>query len=419
MLSIQKSTVQCLQSKAGRKMASVGLDITDDYIAVHVEQSETVLIKPAVIGLEKDGNTWYAGEEAYRCALSGQGMMTDGLVSLLLQDGEKELCGTAYSAAELLSRLLSILIGKALKDENRSEAAHITAALEKADKRLFDRIVSCIMSMGYNEDQITVISHSEAFMHFVLSQDKALYNGSVGLFDLRDGALTAYEFSVRRGTGKQYAVCTQTEEEGFRTEILRTETGKSLGDRIMTETARRHLEGKIFSAVFITGSGFSKTEWAKDFISYTCCRRRLMLEEGIYAIGASLSACDDVSQYVMLCDTRVMSELSMLVEIKGRETELMLIPEGESWYGLKLRAEVMPCGQNYIDFIVSPYGNRSAKQRKRAVLAGFPEREDRTMRLSVEIETVSAKAAEITVRDMGFGDIFPSSGAALNEEMEI
>ena len=400
-------------------MTSIGLDITDEYIAVYVAESESVLIKPAVIGCEKDGSIWYAGEDAYRAALSGTGVMTDGLLTLLMKDEEKELGGDVYKASELLSRLLSMLLEKALKEEGADAADHVTAALHTADRELFDRIASCFYSMGYSEDKVTVISHEEAFMYFVLSQDRSFYTGNVELFDLRDGALSVYEFRVLRGTGKQYAACDCTEEEGFRTEILRTDTGRNLGDRIMTETAKRHMEGRIFSAVFLTGAGFSRTEWAKEFVSYTCRRRKLMLEEGVFAIGASRSSDERMSEYVFMCDTRVSSEFSMMVEIKGRETELLLIPEGERWHNLRMEAQVMPCGQDYIDFIINPHGLNAEKQRKRVMLPELPGREDRATRLSVEIEALSAKAVKIKISDMGFGDIFPSSGAVLTEEIGI
>lgn len=401
-------------------MAFIGLDITDEYIAVHVGQSESVLIKPAVLGCEKDGSVWYAGEDAYRAALSGSGVMADGLLTLLEKDGVRELGGTEYTACALLSRLLSMLIEKVVSDEKADEVTHVTAALHKADKELFDRVKACLVRAGCREEEITVISHEEAFIYFVLSQqDKSLYNGNVALFDLRDGAMTVYGFMIQRGTGRQYAVCRGYEEEGFRTEILRTDTGKNLGDRIMTETAKRHMEGRLFSAVFLTGSGFSGTDWAREFITYTCRRRRLMLETGLFAIGASHSSDSVMSQYVFLCDTRTSSELSMPVEIKGREAELMLIPEGERWHGLQLHAEVMPCGQDYMDFVVTGNGSRTGKQRKRFMLDAFPAREDRTLRLSVEIETVSAKAVKITISDMGFGDIYPPSGVTVSEEMEI
>lgn len=400
-------------------MAAVGLDITDDYIAVHVEQSETVLIKPAVIGREKDGSCWYFGEDAYRAALSGTGIMTDRLLTLLKKDGQREMGGDMYTATELLSRLLSMLIEKALNDEGNPSVTHVTAALKTADRDLFDRVAACLYGMGYREDEITVMSHSEAFMYFVLSQDKSFYTGGVALFDLWDGGLSVYEFGITRGTGRQLVTCICTDEEGFRTEILRTDTGKTLGDRIMTETAKRHLDGKIFTTVFLTGNGFSKTEWAKEFVSYTCHRRKLMLEEGIFAIGASLEATADFSQYVFMCDTRVPYEMTMTVEIRGRDTELLLIPAGERWHNLKLTAEVMPCGQDYIDFTVTPIQPGAGKQKKRLMISGFPEREDRTLRLLTEIEAVSANAVKITVSDMGFGEIYPSSGVVLKEELEI
>ena len=52
-------------------------------------------------------------------------------------------------------------------------------------------------------------------------------------------------------------------------------------------------------------------------------------------------------------------------------------------------------------------------------LEGLPERPARTTRLNVHIEMTAVDQAAITVEDMGFGELFPSSGKAWTHNISV
>ena len=48
-------------------------------------------------------------------------------------------------------------------------------------------------------------------------------------------------------------------------------------------------------------------------------------------------------------------------------------------------------------------------------LPGLPERPPRTTRLRIEMAYISREECVVTVRDLGFGEMFPSSGKVWKE----
>ena len=48
-------------------------------------------------------------------------------------------------------------------------------------------------------------------------------------------------------------------------------------------------------------------------------------------------------------------------------------------------------------------------------LDGLPERPNRTTRLALTLKYVSPKECEVTVRDLGFGEMYPFSGKVWKE----
>jgi len=65
---------------------NIGLDLCDDYISGYLHEDKLLLSAPAVVCREKKDDLWYIGEEAYRLALSGKGVLTDKLLSLLKRE---------------------------------------------------------------------------------------------------------------------------------------------------------------------------------------------------------------------------------------------------------------------------------------------------------------------------------------------
>ena len=52
-------------------------------------------------------------------------------------------------------------------------------------------------------------------------------------------------------------------------------------------------------------------------------------------------------------------------------------------------------------------------------LADLPQRPNKTTRISITADTLSDTSVEITIQDLGFGEIFPTSGKIWKYKMEF
>lgn len=407
---------------------TVGIDLCDDYTTICVYGGSGVTMIPTIVCREKgnektDGGHWYIGEEAYRKALAGGGVLTDKLLKLLKKGGTSTIYGRTYTAVELLAAFLRRVL--ALSEKQAGEISSLSIALHTAERDIMDKVLEAVLSIGLKREAVHLLSHAEAFIYYTLQQDKELYSNLVELFDLSDERLSCYELRVMRGLSRNTVVAEGRDlEEAFQTEILKTDSGRKLADRIMTGCAKRQMGKKIISSVFLTGRGFETTEWAVEFKNYVCQRRRVLAEQGIFARGAALHAAEKLSMettvpYLMLCDTRTDYELSLPVVINQRPSRLILAPAGESWYDYEAHVEVIPYGQNYVAVEVNPMDKFGARRELRLSLDKFPKRPEKCTRAALSVRLLDAHRIRLELEDEGFGELFPKSGAKLSEEIEI
>ena len=95
-----------------------------------------------------------------------------------------------------------------------------------------------------------------------------------------------------------------------------------------------------------------------------------------------------------------------------------LLNAGESWYEAKAGCEVLLYDEPVVEFYFQPMqGPEGLKES--LLLEGLPDRPSRASRLRIEVEFVSVERLQITVRDMGFGELFPSSDLCWAEEVDL
>ena len=403
-----------------------GIDLCNDHIALKVCGESAASVYPAVICREKKGEKWYIGEEAYRVALSGEGVMTDKLLKLLMKDGTSTVMRKVYTGSALVSQLIRAVLEERLSSADFSCIDRLCVTLHKPDLEFFGKVKEAVVNAGIPAEKLILISHEEAFVYYTLSREKDLWSGMVGMFDLCDESLCFYEMMMVRGMSRKCVVCESRDmEEAFHTDILRKDSGKTLGDRIMTDIAKRNMEGRAYSALFLTGNGFDRTDWAEGFLGYVCRKRKVLQESGLFAIGASMTADDaerSETQFpeLIFCDGRTTADISLSVTIHERDSKLILARAGSRWFGLRAHVEVAPEGQDYIGLLVESFDSKKGKKEMRSSLASIQEiteRPERCSRIAVDLRFVSAERAELKFTDLGFGELFAGSGRYVEEEL--
>lgn len=402
----------------------LGIDLCDEYTQIACAEEEQSWTIPTVICKHKEKEQWYVGEEAYAHTLQGDGIIVDKLVKLVVKDGTATLGERRYSGSELMELFLRQAVEFPRTAFEMQEIRQLVFTVRKLEPRLIEALRRCGEALGIERENIYMISHPESMIYYALSQRKDIWSGTVGLFSLTQERLRYYELRVQRGA-KHPTVAAEYEEleESFNLDILKSPSGARLADRILCSCGTRLMEGKLYSAVFLTGKGFLNRDWAEEFMKLICTKRRVYLEETLFARGAAVKAADLLKEttaypFIMLCEGRLKSTISMNVVKKGQDVSLILAAAGEGWYDRVTTVEVIPEGKPVIELLVTPPDEKKSKQ-VRIPLEGFPDRLDRTTRVQVRISFLDEKTMDVTIRDQGFGELFPSSGMQIRQEVML
>lgn len=406
---------------------ALGIDLCNDYTACRVfgTEDDEAISFPTVVCKNKKTGEWEIGEEAYRMALSGEGVIVDKLLKLAKKDGTATIDDIKYEASELLKIYLGKLIGVCLKKYGDDEISRLVVTIKELNKKLMDTIKDAGTAVGLSGGRIHIISHTESFVYYVLSRPKELYNNQVALFDCSSYNLRYYEMKVIRGV-KNVSVMAEGKslEEAFNTDILKNEAGRRLADHILRSCAEKLMSKKIYSSVFLTGEAFNTGEWGEEFFKFICSRRRVGIEPGLFALGAAVRA-DDFNHggvnfpYAVICEGNLPVDISMSVTAREQDTRLLLARAGDPWYETTGHVELIPAGQDYVDIHIEAIDKEHRTRLIRIPLEGFPERPDRTTRIGLDISFPDAGKMEITINDMGFGELYPKSGAMIHEEIDL
>lgn len=410
----------------------LGLDLCDGYTKLSCWGKERTWAFPTVVCRKKEEDVWLVGEEAYASALMGDGVIVDKLLKLVRKDGTSTISGVKYRGVEILMRFLEKVLMLPVADmaeEINGLAAgewveQLVITVPEIEARLLDCLIYCGDYLQIPRDRIHIISHTESFLYYVLSQKREMWNNQVGMFDLSEEGLFYYEMKVQRGMRNVTVVAEKEKlDEGFSLDILSTPSGMKLADKILCACGERFLQKKLFSSVFLAGKGFENQEWAVDFMKIVCARRRVFVEPALFSQGAALRAADLTSgktsyPYVLICDGRLDTTVCVNVFHQDKENQLVLAAAGDSWYESKSTVDFILDNQNYLEFSMVPLGAKSTKTVK-LILEGFPEREDKTVRIQTQVGFLDEKTMAVVVKDMGFGEFFPSTGAVLRQEVML
>ena len=392
----------------------IGLDLNDDYTQICCYDKEKSWTIPTVICRRKEEETWLSGEDAYAATLLGEGVIVDKLLKLAAKDGTSTIGGICYSGSTLLKLFIQKMLEYPKKEFGKDKVAQLVITLQNVDARLLDTLMYCADFLGIPRERVHVISHTESFIYYVLSQKKELWTNQVGLFELSSERLCYYEMKVIRGMRRNMVQAeAQNQEEAFNLDILDSPSGSKLADKILCSCGEKLLSRK----------GFERQDWAGGFMRLACNRRKVFVESYLFARGAAYKGADytheDTSYpYIFVCEGRLRAEVALKVLRRGRESNLVVASYGDNWYEPKSSLDLIVDGQNEIEFTITPL---DSKKRKlvRVPLSGFPARPPRPTRAGLKVGFTNEETMMMVIEDKGFGELFPASGAVVRQEVSL
>ncbi len=402
----------------------LGLDITDRYALVsyykpNMEEPETVSTVmgsemfqiPLFLSKRRGMGQWYIGQEAKMQVQSGTCEGIDSLLSRALRRENVILDTNEYPASELLLiflRKVLTLPGGYFGSHKLEKLVITVPVLDMEHMELFTILCS---QLGLDPSQVMFIDHKESFYYYVFHQRADVFYHDVMLFDLEENLLMGYLLQRNQNTNPQL-VRIETHNYG---NLIDNKDEKFL---FLLKPAFAEEE---ISSVYLTGDGFDGN-WMKQSLQFLCHNRRVFAGKNLFSKGACYAGYvkNESPQwpFVYMGEQELKVNLSIKVLNHNEMQFISLLDAGDNWYESEFSCEVILDGTKEIEFWVQRPDSRQASVEI-LELKDLPDRENRTTRLRITAKPVSDRGIRLTIRDLGFGEIVPSSNKVWEHEIKI
>ena len=150
----------------------------------------------------------------------------------------------------------------------------------------------------------------------------------------------------------------------------------------------------------------------KASLQYLCHTRKVFVGKNLYSKGACYAGFIKDGKrdwpFVYIGDNELKLSLFLQVLVGNEMQFFTLITAGQSWFDEVGECEVILDGTPEIEVWIQRPESREAHVEL-LELTDMVERERRTSRLRITAEPISDRKIKITIRDLGFGEIAPSS----------
>lgn len=354
------------------------------------------------------------GLEAAYFAREKGGVLIDDLYNICTKDEKVQVAGEQREPWELFAGFLSgMLKFLGVMDVIKNTKCLVITCPDIGSIQVENFRKAC-GSLGLSEEKYMIMDYGESFYYYALTQKRETWNRSVAWYAFKGKNVIFRKLTIHAGV-KPALVKME----------LPVETNLS-GNGEERDTSFCHfiqktLGTELYSSIQITGSGFDQ-QWAQQSVKMLCFqKRKVFYGNNLFAKGACAAGKERLEDkrlrgYRYVSDSLVLTDVGMDMRVMGSPTYYPLIVGGKNWYECKGSCEFILDDTKELVFVVGKLGE-TEKKRVAMALPGLPERPNKTTRLSVKLCYVSPKECKITVEDLGFGEMYPSSGKVWKESV--
>ncbi|MBQ3891581.1 MAG: hypothetical protein II740_09590 [Lachnospiraceae bacterium] len=418
---------------------AVGFDLTDSYSQVsyasmdsdEVETLSTVpgsnnYRVPTALFKRKEVNQWYAGKDALKYK-DTDGFFIDNLISKasLGEDivvGEETFSPSALIAL-FMKRTLSLF-------SMMIPINHITSfvvTVDSLDSNIIDVLSKAVASLGLKTTNVFFQSHMESFYYYTIYQPQELWQRDVLLLDFTGEYLKSYRMECNKNTTPIVAFIDPGIYRNFLTGGLENIDPESRDARDYDFRLSNLLEdicsARFFSSVYFIGDAF-RQEVFTDSVKKMCQKGRVFEGTNLYSKGAAYAAKNKIfksalsESHVFLGNDKLKCNVGINAIRRGEPSYMALMDAGVNWFESKKQYDFILDKGNKVSFVITPLTGKNPEAVD-ITLNDLPKRPPKTTRLHLEVSMLSENKMQVEIKDMGFGELFPSSCLEWKEVIEL
>jgi hypothetical protein len=367
----------------------------------------------------EDGSfDWSVGKEALKNSAEGQGSLVEDLVLVVKNDVTLKVGEEEFSADELLEIFIRKLIGLLSAYTGGDDIAAVTFTMRDLTPELMEKIKACSALIFKKNTNIYFLSHEDCFFQYMIHQPEEMWIQDVLLYDYRVDGVKSYLLSMNRKTIPVACFIESAFHADMRVEDLKDKKHEEK-DKLFLDILRKNCEEKIVTSVFLLGEYFSK-EWCRESLKYMCRGRRVFQGNNLFSKGACYGAREKpfpstlATSYIYLSDDKLKANVGMTCDKGQTEVYYPILNAGTSWFEADKRLDVMLVKGNSITLNIVPIDGNISRTAKIS-LEGLKVRGNKTNRVGLHFYMENPTALWLEITDLGFGEIFPSTGQVWKE----
>lgn len=420
--------------KMNRDRYAIGYDLNREYAQISyckidsdspetlsTVEGEDIYNIPMVLSKRRSDGQWCIGADAIAAVEEGDGELITDLLSLAIAKELVTVQRAQYQAKDLLALFIKRSLALLPMMATPEKIADIVIAVRNADEKIIPILQETVGVLKHNSDKISFISYEESVFFYTLYQSGELQNHQILVCDASEEYLWSYRLERNHFVNPALATVDAIEYRNFPVKDSYTSDAKR--DERFLEIAQKLCDNRIYSGIFLIGEGFYE-EWCKESLRFLCKNRRVFKGNNLFSKGAALAAREKTNpsgyqkNIVFLGKDKLKANIGIRIYKDGHETILPLMEAGVHWYEAKGSIEVILNDTNVLPISVE-YVTMNGTAVADFPLVGMPEEPGRITRVRVSARMQSEDVIEIKVTDLGFGEIYPSTGMEWEETMNI
>jgi hypothetical protein len=367
----------------------------------------------------EDGSLdWSVGKEALKNSAEGQGSLVEDLVLVVKNDVTLKVGEEEFSADKLLEIFIRKLIGLLSAYTGGDDIAAVTFTMRDLTSELMEKIKACSALIFKKNTNIYFLSHEDCFFQYMIHQPEEMWIQDVLLYDYRVDGIKSYLLSMNRKTIPVACFIESAFHADMGLEDLKDKKPEEK-DKLFLDILRKNCEEKIVTSVFLLGEYFSK-EWCRESLKYMCRGRRVFQGNNLFSKGACYGAREKTfpstlaTSYIYLSDDKLKANVGMTCDKGQTEVYYPILNAGTSWFEADKSLDVMLVKGNSITLNIVPIDGNISRTAKIS-LEGLKVRGNKTNRVGLHFYMENPTALWLEITDLGFGEIFPSTGQVWKE----
>ena len=238
-------------------------------------------------------------------------------------------------------------------------------------------------------------------------------------FDLGIAVQKIYQMQVDRSKSP---ILVGVSERDYSGAVSLPEENKEHKAAVFENVVYGAIHKKLLSTLYMAGEGF-EGGWADSLFRKLCVGRRLFKGRNLYVSGACLMAREMAEEkrlgdYLLLDEQMVTSQVAVNLYAEAKQQKVVLVEAGVPWYLVDEELELIPSGETELALQTKNVLTQKEKQFM-IELDPLTGRLDRRCRLMLRIRFESPSQCIVTIKDEGFGELFPTSNRIWEKQVEL